>query len=300
VSSRSRTEPGARAIVTANGVALCVQDFGDPADPAILLIHGAATSMGGWNDRFCARLASSGRFVIRYDHRDTGESVSYPTGAPGYGLHDLIDDAIGILDVYGIARAHWVGTSMGGGIAIGAALEHPARVASLTLIGTSPGGAGLPEMSREFLAHISGPGPDFRNRAAVLDHFVALLRIFAAGSAEFDAAEPALREGLNAEFDRTTNLASSQVNHFVMETGAPIRARLAGITAPTLVIHGEKDPIFPLGHGRALADEIPGATLLVLKNTAHAFPESSWDEVVPAIVKLSARANGPERRPAGP
>jgi pimeloyl-ACP methyl ester carboxylesterase len=288
LSSHGRAEPSARKRVKANGVALCVQSFGDPACPAILLIHGAATSMGGWDDRFCTRLASSGRFVIRYDARDTGESVSYPTGAPGYGMHDLIDDAIGILDVYGIVRAHLVGTSMGGGVAMGVALEHPARVASLTLIGTSPGGAGLPAMSREFLAHITGPGPDFSDRAAVLDHFVALLRIFSAGSAEFDAAEPALREALDSEFDRTTNLASSQVNHFVMEIGTPIRDRLGEIAAPTLVIHGENDPIFPLGHGRALSLEIPGATLLVLKNTGHAFPESTWDDVVPAIVKLSA------------
>jgi pimeloyl-ACP methyl ester carboxylesterase len=288
LSSRGRAEPGARAIVQANGVALCVQGIGDPALPAILLIHGAATSMGGWDDRFCARLASSGRFVIRYDQRDTGESVSYPTGAPGYTMHDLIDDAIGLLDVYGISRAHLVGTSMGGGIAMGAALTHPARVASLTLIGTSPGGSGLPAMSREFLAHVSGPGPDFTDRAAVLDHFVALLRIFAAGSVEFDAAEPALRSGLDAEFDRTKNLASSQVNHFVMDVGESMRDRLGAIAVPTLVIHGARDPVFPLGHGRALAKEIPGARLLVLKDTGHGFPESTWDEIVPEIVKLSA------------
>src|SRR5687768_13215122 len=98
-------------LVQANGVDLCVQTFGDAADPAILLIHGAMTSMLGWEDAFCRRLAAGGRFVVRYDHRDTGRSVSYPPGKPPYTLRDLTDDALGLLDVFGLENAQLVGRS---------------------------------------------------------------------------------------------------------------------------------------------------------------------------------------------
>jgi pimeloyl-ACP methyl ester carboxylesterase len=133
-----RTEPNEK-ILRANGVNLCVETFGDPADPAILLIHGAATPMHGWEDEFCESLAAARRFVIRYDHRDTGRSVSYEPGAPQYTLRDLTADAVGLLDTFDLGSAHLVGRSMGGGIAMLAALDYPDRVTSLTLVGTSPG-----------------------------------------------------------------------------------------------------------------------------------------------------------------
>jgi pimeloyl-ACP methyl ester carboxylesterase len=161
-------------IVRANGVELCVETFGDPADPAILLIHGAGASMHGWEEAFCVRLASGPRFVIRYDHRDTGRSVSYQPGAPPYTLRDLTADAIGVLDALGLDRAHLVGRSMGGGIAMLAAREYPDRVASLALVGTSPGGPDLPPPSEEFLAYIGGSHPDWSDRQAVIDHVIAL------------------------------------------------------------------------------------------------------------------------------
>ena len=116
-------------IVRANDVDLCTQTFGVLGDPAILLIHGAATSMHGWEDAFCRRLAASSRFIIRYDHRDTGRSVSYAPGSPPYTLRDLAADAVGLLDAFGLKRAHLVGRSMGGGLAMLAALDAPERVA---------------------------------------------------------------------------------------------------------------------------------------------------------------------------
>jgi pimeloyl-ACP methyl ester carboxylesterase len=125
-------------IVRANGVDLCVETSGDPADPPILLIHGAAASLIAWEDEFCERLAAGSRFVIRYDHRDTGRSVSYEPGAPQYTLRDLVADVVSLLDVFDLGSAHLVGRSMGGGIAMLAALDYPDRVASLTLVGTTP------------------------------------------------------------------------------------------------------------------------------------------------------------------
>ena len=282
-------------IVRANGVDLCVQAFGDSADPAILLIHGAGASMLDWGDGFSERLAGSSRFVIRYDHRDVGRSVSYEPGVPPYTLRDLTADAVGLLDVFDLDSAHLVGRSMGGGIAMLAALEYPDRVSSLTLIGTSPGGCGLPPMSEEFLAHVSGAEtPDWSDRDAVIDHVVDLLRAFAGGSPHFD--EASIRDLVGRDVDRTVNIASSMTNHFLIDNGDPIRDRLGMIGAPTLVIHGAQDPVFPLDHGLAIANEIPGAQLLTLEETGHELPEAVWDIVIPAIVKhTSGRGSGSVR-----
>jgi pimeloyl-ACP methyl ester carboxylesterase len=108
------TYSGNEKVVQANGVNVCVQTFGDRADPPILLIHGATTSMLGWEDEFCERLAAGPRFVVRYDNRYTGRSVSYEPGAPPYTLRDLAEDAVGLLDAFGLESAHLVGRSMGG------------------------------------------------------------------------------------------------------------------------------------------------------------------------------------------
>jgi pimeloyl-ACP methyl ester carboxylesterase len=286
---RALTRTSAEQIVRANGVDLCAQTFGDPADPAILLIHGAATSMLGWPEAFCESLADAGRFVIRYDHRDTGRSVSYEPGAPPYSLPDLAEDAVGLLDAFGLDRAHLVGRSMGGGLAMLVALDHTDRVASLTLIGASPGGPGLPPMSEEFLAHVSGTkNPDWSDREAVIGHMLDFPRVISVDPEPYDA--PAWRDAIARDVDRTVNIVASQINHFVMDVGAPIRDRLGEIAAPTLVIHGEEDPVFPLGHGIALAREIPGAELLTLERTGHDLPPEVWDVVIPAIIQHTARA----------
>jgi pimeloyl-ACP methyl ester carboxylesterase len=280
-------------IVRANGVDLCVQTFGDRSDPAILLIHGAGASMLAWDTQLCERLAD-GRFVIRYDHRDTGRSVSYPPGAPPYTLRDLTADAIGILDVLRLRKAHLVGVSMGGGIAMLGAIEAPQRVETLTLVATSPGGPGLPPLSKAFLDYVNHPPKtDWSDREAALDAVMDLLRIFAGGSKHFDETE--MRRLVGHDLDRTTNVASSQINHFAMAPAPPLRSRLGEIRAPTLVVHGAADPVFPLGHGRALAQEIPGAELLVLEEPGHLLLRPSWDVFVPALLAHTAPRNPKER-----
>ena len=132
--------------VEVDGAELCVDAFGDPADPAVVLIMGGAGSMDRWEAPFCERLAAAGRYVIRYDHRDTGGSTTSPPGEPGYTGDDLVADPLAILDRLGIARAHFVGLSMGGAIVQRIAVDHPERVLSLTLMSTSPAGTGGPEL----------------------------------------------------------------------------------------------------------------------------------------------------------
>src|SRR6266508_2909 len=164
-------------IVAANGVDLCVETFGDAADPAILLVHGACASMLWWEEELCEQIAAGGRYVSRFDNRDTGRSVSYPPGRPEYSLMDMADDAVGLLDALGIDWAHLVGCSMAGGIVALAALHHAARVASLTLISTTPGGADLPPMSEEFIRYTGSGGPDPSDTAAVVEFIVGLMEV---------------------------------------------------------------------------------------------------------------------------
>ena len=273
-----------------NGVELCVETFGARADPAILLIMGAAASMDWWEDDFCERLAAGPRFVIRYDHRDTGQSVSYAPGAPGYTGDDLIADAIGVLNALGVDRAHVVGQSMGGALAQVLALEHPGRVASLTLIATSPAGPGepdLPDMTAEGRAAFAQvTEPDWSDRAAVIDYATELSRACAGRSRPFD--ERGTRALWERVLDRTTNIESSMKNHYATEGGGGRwRERLATLEMPALVVHGTEDPMFPVAHGEALAREIPGAELLVLEGSGHELARRDWDVVVPAILRLT-------------
>lgn len=271
-------------LVRANGVDLCVETFGDPADPAILLVMGSSASMDWWESEFCERLAAGSRFVIRYDHRDTGRSVTYAPGAPPYTLRDLAEDAIGLLDAFGLDSAHLVAMSMGGAIAQLVALDHPDRVTSLTLISTSPGGSDLPPTSEEFVAHVTAAAePDWSDRAAVIDYLVDLARASASGTRPFD--ETAMRDLWGHVIDRTVNITSTMTNHSLIDGGEPMRERLGEIGAPTLVIHGTEDPVLRFGHALALAKEIPGAHLLALEQTGHELPRPVWDVVVPAILR---------------
>jgi len=279
------------AMVRANGVELCVETFGDPDAPAILLISGAAASMDWWDADFCWRLAAGARFVIRYDHRDTGRSVTYPPGAPSYTGTDLVVDAAGLIDVLTGGRAHVVGLSMGGGIAQYLAVEHPDRVATLTLMSTSPVGPrgpgnDLPPMADRLRATFADPAPDpdWTDRDAVVEYLVDGERPYA-GPDAFDEAD--VREVARRVVDRTVNLESSAKNHWLLVGGGEdARPGLGQLTAPTLVIHGTQDPLFPPGHAVALAREIPGAELLMLDGVGHQVPpRSTWDVVVPAILR---------------
>jgi pimeloyl-ACP methyl ester carboxylesterase len=274
-------------IVQANGVDLCVEAFGDAGDPAILLVHGASASMLWWDEELCERIAAHGRYVIRFDNRDTGRSVSYPPGRPEYSLSDMADDAVGVLDALGIDRAHLVGQSMAGGIVTVAALRHPDRVASLTLVATTPGGDDLPPMSEEASSAIgSGGPPDPSDSAAVVEFIVHLTKAYAGGSPHHD--ENATRALVERDVARAVSVASTLTNHFVIDTGDPSHHRLSDIEAPTLVVHGDMDPLFPLAHGQALQKAIPGAELLVLEKTGHELPRAVWDIFVPALVRHTA------------
>ena len=272
-------------IIDVNGVDLCVDTAGDAADPAILLIGGMASSMDWWEEEFCQRLAAGGRFVIRYDHRDTGQSVSYPAGAPGYTGADLAADAAGVLDALGRRSAHLAGISMGGALAREVALADPDRVDSLVLISTSPvvqgapGRSELPPMSEDLRAYFAAEDPLPDRTMDGGDRLHRRLRAAAAEAEYFDEAHVhALVERI---VDRTTDMAASVMNHALAEEGELARGRLdqIAVLAPTLVIHGTADPLFPYGHAEALARGIPRAELLPLEGVGHQMPPRPWVDV---------------------
>ena len=156
------------------------EGFGSAEDPVVLLVAGQCQSMTWWDEEFCRRLAAVGRFVVRYDHRDTGRSSTDPAGRPTYTGRDLVMDPLRLLDEIGAGRAHVVGLSAGGGIAQQLALTHPDRLASLTLIDTSPATATaraeLPPPTSALLRTFEDPqpAPDWSDRDAVIDHRVAI------------------------------------------------------------------------------------------------------------------------------
>ncbi|MCP2275368.1 alpha/beta fold hydrolase [Nocardia amikacinitolerans] len=280
--------------VAVNGVDLCVRGFGDPADPAVLLLHGAGESMLAWDAEFVERLAVSGRYVVRYDSRDAGRSTTYPVGAPEYGLRDLVADAVGLITTLGLGKAHLVGMSQGSAVAQLVALDHPDLVSSLTIASGTPGGPGheqtdLPGMTPGLAAFfgVEAPVPDWRDRDSVVEYLAESMRPFAAASRRFDLE--AQREQARRLVDRAVDIGAQLTNPYLLDPGAPWRDRLGQIAVPTLVLHGTEDPLFPIGHGRALAAEITGARLVALEQTGHeVFPPHTWDAVVPELLAHTA------------
>jgi pimeloyl-ACP methyl ester carboxylesterase len=274
----------AERMIQANGVELCTDAVGSPGDPPVLLVMGMGASMVWWEDEFCARLAQGRRFVIRYDHRDTGRSVTYQAGHPGYTASDLVADAGGVLDAYELQAAHVVGMSMGGALAQLLALDFPDRVLSLTLISTSPATPGERDLPlgqarlRRFLAAVR---IDWSDPASVADYLVEYWRVLWGEQRTFDEAR--IRELAQDDVARARHVAGAQ-NHGVLTDEDRPRGPLSSISAPTLVIHGTDDPMFQLEHGTAVADEIPGAELLSLQGAGHGLDPGDWETVTRAIL----------------
>jgi pimeloyl-ACP methyl ester carboxylesterase len=271
-------------MVDVNGVELCTEPFGDPADQPILLVMGIGASMLWWEEDFCRLLADGGRFVIRYDHRDTGRSSTYEPGHPGYTGADLVADAAGVLDAYGVASAHVVGVSAGGAFAQLLALGSPTRVRSLVLISTSPAKPlerPLPSPAERYTAFVASAHVNWSDRESVIEYLVGYARMLAGGARPFDQA--ATSDLVRRDVERARNIASSENHGLIAEGDSPSPA-LSSIGAATLVIHGTADPMFPVEHGEALAAEIPGAKLLTLERAGHGVDRADWETIADAIL----------------
>lgn len=278
--------------LSAGTVELAVETTGDRDDPPVLLI---GTTAATWPDAFVDRLP--GRLVIRYDQRDAGRSTTVDPDRPGYTLRDLVADAAGVLDGLGIGAAHVAGIGPGGWIAQVLALDHPARVASLTLVGTRPTAPGpadddLPEHTPSIMEFFgSRPPVDWTDRASTIDYAVTTARVYSA-SPDFDEAEA--RAHAERVLDRAGPHPASARNSLSASVFAALdctprwRERLPEITRPTLVVHGATDPFFPVGNAEALAREIPDARLLVLDRVGAELPARTHATVAEAMLELTA------------
>jgi pimeloyl-ACP methyl ester carboxylesterase len=285
---------------------LCYETFGDPADPAMLLIMGLGTQMLGWDTEFCEQLAGRGFFVIRYDNRDIGHSTildDFPAPTLGqlvrrdqraaaYTLADLAADAVALLDHLGIERAHLVGASMGGMIAQTIAARRPERVHSLVSIMSNTGsrwsGQPAPSTLRLFLRPVARERDEYVEQAAELFEHI--------GSRGFDKDDGAFREMLGAMHDRGHNPGSASRQLAAILTAGDRTAELRHITAPTLVIHGTADKLIRPSGGRATARAIPGARLLTIEGMGHDLPRGAWPQILDAIAANAARV--PTAQPA--
>ena len=276
--------------INANGVDLGIESFGNDDAPLVLLAGG--TTMLSWPDSLCESLAAGGRRVVRYDLRDSGESTTRDPEAPAYILRDLAADAAALVVALGSGSAHLAGIGVGGMVAQVAALDYPGLFSALTLIGTRAVAPGPPDddlpdhdqatMSRLF----AQPMPDWTNREAVAE--------FAAAGAEILGDDPVAACATAARiWDRTpgttppVHMANQMRMVFSKLDCKPRwRGRLSEIAVPTLVVHGRRDPFFPVGNGEAIAREIPGARLLVLETAATAITGASAGEVAEAMLAL--------------
>ncbi|MFF8523877.1 alpha/beta fold hydrolase [Streptomyces werraensis] len=290
---------GHTTTVKANGVTLGVESFGDDDAPLVLLAGG--TTMLSWPDALCERLAAGGRRVVRYDLRDSGASTTLDPEAPAYTLRDLAADAAALTDALGGRPAHLAGIGVGGMVAQVAALDHPDAFSALTLVGTravapGPSDDDLPDHDQGTMGRLFGhPMPDWSDREAVAD--------FAAAGAEILGDDPVAARAVAARiWDRTPGTAPAvqMANQLGMvfsrlDCAPRWRERLPEIKLPTLVVHGRRDPFFPVGNAEAIAREIPGARLLVLEEAATTIPDTAAGAVTEAMLTLGQVTAGDGR-----
>ncbi|QTL51095.1 MULTISPECIES: alpha/beta fold hydrolase [Priestia] len=275
-------------IIKIDNVEICTESFGNPKNPAVLLIMGAMSSLDWWDEDFCLRLAERERFVIRYDHRDLGRSTTYPPGTSNYTITDMADDAIGVLDAYSIEKAHIVGMSLGGMIGQILALRYPDRIDSLTLIASSVFGTEakkLPPMDQHILDyHTKSTSIDWSNQEATVPYLAGGWKILS-GTKPYE--EERMYKLAEREAARAKQLPS-RFNHALLQGGGQYYDRFSEITIPTLIIHGTEDPALPYEHGLALAKAISHAELIALDGTGHEVHSEDWEQIIKSIIEISS------------
>lgn len=281
------------------GVTLAYETSGPTDGQPLLLVHGLATQMLLWPEDLVEDLTALGFFVIRFDNRDIGLSTHlHEAGTPdlmaamtqgdtstaAYRLEDMAGDAVGLLDHLGISAAHVVGVSMGGMIAQTIAIEHPDRVRTLTSVmsTTSPKiGAPTPAASAVLFA------PPATSREQAVQRLLETYRIV--GSPGYPLDEQWLSEVGGAAYDRAYDPAGVARQLMAIHASGDRTERLRGLGVPTLVIHGEKDPLVQLAGGQATADAVPDATLLTFPGMGHNLPRELWPAILDALAAHTSR-----------
>lgn len=295
----AHTDP---ARVPSNGVELVYDTFGAPDAPPILLIMGLGSQMIDWRDGFCALLAARGFRVIRFDNRDVGQStILTDAGHPDinailsakqrgerietpYLLTDLVSDALGLLDALRIEKAHVVGLSMGGMIGQLLASTHGDRVLTFTSIMSHTAEPGLPGPTARAWECLTAPLESTLDR--FVDQYLEKWRIYCGPGYPLDVQ--AAREHAARLFARGIHTAGRDRQLAAILASGSRREALAAVTCPSLVIHGESDPVVPVEGGIATANAIRGARLLTFPGMGHDLPRTLWSEITGAIAECTA------------
>ncbi len=284
----------------ANGIDIEYEEFGEESAAPLLLIMGLGAQMVMWSEQFCNDLAGRGFRVIRYDNRDVGLSTKFheqcpDPGAlltevmlgnsvePPYTLSDMAQDAAGLLEALGIPAAHVVGASMGGMIAQLLAIQSPERVLTLTSIMSTTGNPDLSQADPEVIALLARPVPD--EREARIELGLEAARLISGPGFEFD--ETGARELAELALDRDPDTTGMARQTLAIVTGGSRKEALASVTAPSLVIHGDADPLVPIAGGYDTAEAIPGARMMVIEGMGHDLPEPVWPRVMDAVAELA-------------
>lgn len=286
--------------VRVNGLDIHYETLGDPADPPMLMIMGIGAQLIDWPAEFCQQLADRGFHLILMDNRDAGLSTSLDDlGLPdvpailggdpstvAYLFADMALDAAGLLKALGVSRAHIVGASMGGMIAQQFVIDHPDLTASLCSIMSTTGDRSVGRPTPEAAAAITRPAA--RSRAEAIASGAAASRMI--GSPAYPAPEAELQRRAAAKYDRSYRPAGSARQLSALLASPDRTTALHDVVAPTVVIHGEEDPLVDVSGGRATAAAIPGASLVTFPGMGHDLPRTLWPQLIDAIAANAARA----------
>ena len=292
--------------ISANGIALEVEDHGPANGEPLLLIMGLGMQLVAWHEDFVASLVRRGFRVIRFDNRDIGLSQHFdqlgvpnlvadsfrfafglPVASP-YSIADMAADTAGLLDVLGIASAHVCGASMGGMVAQHLAARHAGRVKSLTLMMTSSGARRLPGPSLKVRAAMVSRPTDTGAEAGIVEHLIGIHRLI--GSPAYLATDAYLRERLTMSTRRSYHPQGSARQLVAIAADGDRTPLLGRITAPTQVIHGQADPLVPVTAAHDLVAKIRGARLDVIEGMGHDLPVLLWPRFVEGIAGAAGRA----------
>jgi pimeloyl-ACP methyl ester carboxylesterase len=290
-------------VAQSNGIEIAYETFGDADDPALLLVMGLGCQLILWDVEFCELLAERGFHVIRFDNRDIGLSSKIEGGpqpnilaaiagdasTASYTLEDMAADTAGLLDQLGIEAAHVVGVSMGGMIAQQLAISHPERMLSLVSIMSTTGDPEVGQPLPHAIPALVGPSPS--DRDGYVEFNVNVFKTI--GSPDYPPDEQRLREMAGASYDRC-HYPVGFMRQLLGVIASPDRTpALANVNVPTLVIHGEADPLITVSGGEATARAVPGAKLVKIAGMGHDLPRELWPRLVDEIAANAARAPAP-------
>ncbi|MGW6460281.1 alpha/beta fold hydrolase [Streptomyces sp. NPDC055078] len=287
-------------MVESKDVRLWSEDFGDPADPALLLVMGGNLTAMSWPAEFVELLTAGGLHVIRYDHWGVGRSTGWDPAERPYSYLQLAADAVAVLDGWGVERAHVVGMSMGSVLCQLIALDHPQRLLSISMthggaldvdfpgnirraFAGEPSADGLPLPQERFLRALAVMNETVDGVAAELDRRVRRWKLFSGDRVAFDEAE--YRRWEQQAIDHSGSLTEPQTHYAVQPPPRERAPELRDVRVPALVVQAMEDPIAPPPHGRHLADQIPGAELVEIEGMGHALPGSVHGPLAEAILR---------------